>query len=114
MIKTPFGGAKWIVPQALSDIKPINIFHREQEKTEIILPKELQNLHILYKKRFSLDAVSSDALIRITADDYYKLYINGKFAGMGPAQGYFFDYHFNEYDISEYFTAGENEITVDV
>ncbi len=114
MIKTPFGGAKWIVPQALSDVKPINIFHREQEKTEIVLPEELKNLHLLYKKQFSLDIVPNDAVIRITADDYYKLSINGKFVGMGPAQGYFFDYHFNEYDISDYLTAGENEITVDV
>ncbi len=114
MMKTPFGQGKWIVPRSLSDIRPIRIFHREQEKTEIILPDELKNLHMLYKKRFSLDTVPSDAVIRITADDYYKLSINGTFVGMDPAQGYFFDYHFNEYDLSAYLAEGENEITVDV
>lgn len=38
----------------------------------------------------------------MTADDYYKLYINGRFAGQIPAPEYYFNYYWNEIDILEF------------
>ena len=77
-----------------------------------IAPRELwDNLHVIFTKRFSLDEFES-AKIRISADDYYKLLINGKFVGQGPAPSYFFAQNFNEYDITNYLTSGENKIDV--
>ncbi len=52
------------------------------------------------------------AIIRITADDYYKLYINGAFVAMEPAPSYHFNYNYNEIDVSAYLSEGENLIAV--
>jgi len=38
--------AKWIVPKEYKDIKTVNVFHKEQDKTETLLPDNLKNLHI--------------------------------------------------------------------
>ena len=48
--------------------------------------KALQNRHILFRKAFELDGDVKTATIRITADDYYRLYVNGTFAGMGRSE----------------------------
>ena len=81
-------------------------------KGKWIAPKELHsNLHAKFKKCFSLDDFES-AEIRISADDYYKLYINKKYVGQGPAPSYFFAQNFNVYDIKNCLKSGENEIEV--
>ena len=51
-------------------------------------------------------------MIFITADDCYKLYINGSFVAQGPAPSYHFQYNYNEVDLTPYLTAGENVIAV--
>ena len=77
-----------------------------------IAPYELwNNLHIKFFRRFSLDEFKS-AKIRISADDYYKLYINGNYVGQGPAPSYFFAQNYNEYDVSRFLKKGENIIEV--
>ena len=50
--------------------------------------------------------------IYITADDCYKLYVNGKFVTLGPAAGFYFHYYYNEIDITDYIRAGENTVAV--
>lgn len=72
-----------------------------------------QNFYIKVKKIFTLGTFKS-AGIRITADDYYKLYINGEFVGQGPAPAYYFAYNWNEFDITHLLKSGENEISVTV
>lgn len=72
---------------------------------------KIQNFYMKVKKSFFLNEIS-DARIRITADDYYKLYINGKYVGQGPAPGYDFAYNYNLYDISDFIKKGENVIEV--
>ncbi|MCL2068908.1 MAG: family 78 glycoside hydrolase catalytic domain, partial [Oscillospiraceae bacterium] len=47
-------------------------------------------------------------------DDYYKLYINGRFVCQGPAPAYHFHYNVNEYDISGFLREAENVIAVHV
>ena len=48
----------------------------------------------------------------ITADDYYKLYINGKFVQQGPAPSYHSRYNYNVIDITSYLFEGENTIAI--
>jgi len=108
--------AKWIMDEDFQDLKPINVFHKQLD--EITLPEHpigLRNRHMLVRKTFKYDRDFKNAYIDITADDYYKLYINGVFVGQGPAPSYHFHYNYNRYDISDYLNnGGENVIAVHV
>lgn len=106
-----FVKASWICPERFSGLLPIDVLAKEQEKKSVELPTELQNLHFYFKKNINIGNPNGVKL-RITADDYYKLYVNGNFVGQGPAQGYHFNYYWNEYDISSFLREGENEIFV--
>lgn len=109
-----FKEAKWILPPAFAGMAPIQVLHKQNTKVEIPQPEALQNLHFLFKGRFEKPAADTPVLLRITADDYYKVSLNGVPVGMGPAQGYHFDYYWNEYDITYLLREGENELTADV
>lgn len=101
---------KWITDGSFAKREPRNVFHRQLEKID--LPKDtLENSHILFRKRFNLSRFS-DAKIYITADDYYKLYINGRFVSQGPAPAYHLNYNYNTLDITEYLCEGENTVAV--
>lgn len=50
--------------------------------------------------------------IRISADSRYKLYINGKFIEFGPSKGNSKIWYYDEIDVKDYLTIGNNEIRV--
>ncbi|MBE7045175.1 MAG: alpha-L-rhamnosidase [Ruminococcaceae bacterium] len=101
---------RWITISKMADTKPVNVFHRQLAVAEEkgCLP---ENQHILFRKKFFVDSLEKATLF-ITADDYYKLYINGQFVTQGPAPGYAFHYYYNEIDVTPYLTQGENVIAV--
>ena len=101
---------RWITTDEFATIRPLNVFHRQMESIELD-PKLPVDSHVLFRKRFELKS-TENTYIRISVDDYYKLYINGRFVCMGPAPGYNFHYYYNKVDISEYVCAGENVIAV--
>lgn len=101
---------KWITSDEFCGIKGVNVFHRQLEKTDI-KPIAPQNSHILFRKKFNAKK-NEKTYIYISADDYYKLYINGRFVCQGPAAGYPFHYYYNKVDISEFIEDGENTIAV--
>lgn len=102
---------KWISDAALSGLSPRNVFHRQLDAVELDCT-ENRNQHILFRRSFTLGKTPSKSEIYITADDYYKLYINGKFVSQGPAPSYHFQYNYNKIDVTEYLTKGENLIAV--
>ena len=107
--------AKWIMDPDFYGLAPINVFHKQMEEVQLPPHKEeLKNRHMLVRKEFYIDIDFKDAYIDITADDYYKLYINGKFVGQGPAPGYYFHYNYNRYNITSYLKKGKNLIAVHV
>ena len=107
--------AEWIMDPKFHGLSPINIFHKESEETDLPEHREgLKNYHMLIRKKFDISKTSEKAIINITADDYYKLYINGEFLGQGPAPSYYFNYYYNSYDVTEFLKAGENVIAVHV
>ena len=86
------------------DLEPIDVFHKEiingsraysrndeDNYWRKAHPDFLRNKHILYRKKTTLNKFKN-ATLKITADDYYKLWINGKFVCQGPAPGYPFHY----------------------
>ena len=92
--------------------EPLNVFHREAEPWENHHDASLENRHILFRRTFTLESVPEKAILYLTADDYYKLYINGTFVTQGPAPGYPFHYYYNEIDITSYLHKGDNLIAV--
>ena len=103
---------KFICHPLFEELKPINVFHKELQPTKNYLhPKELLNKHVLFRRRFSLDKIKK-ATLKISADDYYKLYINGVFVTQGPAPSYPSSYFYNELDVTSYLKEGENIVAV--
>lgn len=103
--------AKWITNRDFYNLEHINVFHKERDKIEVNYAEEYKNKHILFRKKILIKDFK-DAVVRISADDYYKLYINGVFVTQGPAPGYNFNYYYNEINVSEYLKQGENTIAV--
>lgn len=101
---------KWITHKDFASLSPINVFHRYLEKPNFV-KSDIQNKHILFRKKFTLTNTESTK-IYISADDYYKLYINGVFIGCGPKSSYIHNYCYNEYDISDFVKKGENTLAV--
>ncbi len=123
MIKE-FSPAWYTIPQ-FTDTKPLCMYHKEQENVQIE-NNGLQNLHVLARTDFMIEEqkdnnqTDSDFsagdfrktnrryILRISADDYYKLYVNGHYVAEGPAPAYIEHYFYNEIDITEYLTEGKN------
>jgi hypothetical protein len=104
--------SKWITTQTFADLTPINVYHKERAYPE--LPKsEYTNVHTHFRKRLTYSG-NGVVTMRISADDYYKLYINGHFVAQGPAPSYIENYRYNELDITPYLQQGENMIAVHV
>ena len=103
---------KWITCRKFASLRKQNVFHRQLDHAaHPVFDEDLVNTHVLFRRKFFLDN-TENCVIRITADDYYKLYINGKFVTSGPAAGYDFRYFYNEIDLSNWVVAGENTIAV--
>lgn len=89
-------------------VVPQNPFHKQfGEHAPMVQDPALQNRHILYRRKAVLPAFER-AVLRVSADDYYKLYIGGRFVTMGPAPAYPQNYFYNEIDVTEYLAEGEN------
>ncbi len=71
----------WITTPEFFNQPIIDVFHKQYQPKEIP-PSAFENYHIAFRGKFS--AKSGDTYsIRISADDLYKLYINGSFVGQG-------------------------------
>lgn len=102
---------KWITDSEFCDLKPRNVFYRQLDKTELPCD-EHRNRHIIFRRQFICGSRTGNALLYISADDYYKLYINGEFVAQGPSPSYHFRYNYNVIDVSAYLKKGRNTIAV--
>ena len=89
--------------------QPLEVERRTSELRKKNKPYE--NKHVLFRKRFKCKSCKK-AVVVISADDYYKLYLNGEFVTQGPAPGYPFHYYLNEIDVTNFLCPGENIIAV--
>ena len=101
----------WISSTELFDREPRNVFHRQLDKVSLS-EDEKKNKHILFRKKFHIERTCQNAVMYITADDYYKLYINGIFVTQGPAPAYHNNYRYNVIDITPYLFISENTIAI--
>ncbi|MBR4863225.1 MAG: family 78 glycoside hydrolase catalytic domain [Oscillospiraceae bacterium] len=85
------------------------MYHKEHAPAQYTLSDtDPHNVHVLFRRSFLLAKQPGRYILRISADDYGKYYINGKFIGQGPTPDYLENYQYNEFDITPYLTEGEN------
>lgn len=104
---------KWLTAAEFVNAEPLNVFHREGETETPAHAEEFQNYHMYARRAFRLGRRAERAELIITADDYYKLYINGVYVAQGPAPGYPNRYYVNRIDVLKYLRSGENVIAVE-
>ncbi len=84
---TGYWSAKWIVPPD-ADPKAYGIYH--------------------FRKSFEISHLPSNFFIHISADQRYRLFINGKTIGLGPARSDPQHWMYDTYDLAPYLVAGKN------
>ena len=102
---------KWITSSEFYNLPKRNVFHRQFGEKRLNAT-EMRNVHVLFRKTFTINSDFNTAKIYISADDYYKLYINGNYVSEGPAPSYHFRYNYNVIDLSKHLKKGENVIAV--
>ncbi len=64
----------------------------------------------LFRKTFMLREVPSSFRIHVSADNRYKLFVNGRLVSLGPARGDVLHWRFESVDISGYLSPGKNVV----
>ena len=100
----------WYTILEFADAKPRCMYHKEQDEITYDY-QEIKNLHVLARADFVIEKIENYYL-QISADDYYKLYINGQYITCGPAPAYPENYYYNQIAISDYLVEGKNVIAV--
>ena len=68
----------------------------------------------LFRKSIELAAVPGEFIINVSADNRYKLYVNGEYVCNGPAKGDVDNWNFDTIDIAARLHAGSNVISAEV
>ncbi len=103
--------ASWLQNPRFADL-PYRQLIKERRHRECRTDE--QNVHTLYRRAFRLACGVSRAVLHLTADDTYRLFVNGELVGVGPAPSYLYNYRYNTYDITDLLRPGENCIAVQV
>ncbi|HLG89580.1 MAG TPA: hypothetical protein VKZ79_20560 [Alphaproteobacteria bacterium] len=63
-----------------------------------------------FRRDFDLASVPAHALVKVSADNRFVLYVNGSRVGAGPARGDPTHWRYETYDLSPYLRAGHNHL----
>jgi alpha-L-rhamnosidase len=63
-----------------------------------------------FRKKINLNSKPSTFIVHVTADNRYRLFVNGKAVCYGPARGDLYNWYFETVDIAPFLSAGENII----
>ena len=75
---------------------------------------DIVNIFAQFRHSFWIDSVPEKATLYITADQCYRLYINGEYVNSGPARGYQKSWPYDEIDVAKYLRPDKNVIAVRV
>ena len=70
-----------------------------------------QNFYLYCRKSFTLEGNPSDATVDVAADSRYKLFVNGKFVGRGPARSDQRWQYYDTYDLAPFLQHGDNVLS---
>ncbi len=63
-----------------------------------------------FRKTFSLNDQPTKFIVHVSADNRYRLFVNGKAVCSGPARGDLYNWYFETVDIAKYLQKGNNTI----
>jgi alpha-L-rhamnosidase len=63
-----------------------------------------------FRKIIDLPDPSTSFSIHVSADNRYKLYVNGALVSLGPARGDFYSWNYETVDLAPYLVAGKNTV----
>ncbi len=69
---------------------------------------------ILFRKDFELAGKPSKFIIHLSADNHYRLFVNGKYITRGPARGDLSHWFYETVDIAGYLENGKNVLAAEV
>lgn len=64
-----------------------------------------------FRKSIDLAAKPTTFIVKISADNRYKLFVNGTLVSVGPARGDTYYWNYENIDLAPYLTVGKNSIT---
>ncbi len=102
---------RWCTTDDFLNLEPIDVFGKEQDTKAN--ETQLQNYHCLCRSEYFYNG-KEKSILKITADDYYKLYINGNYVVEGPAPSYNTARFYNEIDITPFLHNGKNIIATHI
>lgn len=107
---------RWICSPEFAKALPRQMLHKQLDPAFHLEEhrEDLKNHHTLFRKKIWIQPGTRRVFLDISADDYYKLYINGAFVTQGPANSYPFCYYYNHVDITGAVRPGENMLCVHV
>lgn len=68
----------------------------------------------IFRRTFQLDSIKKTFLVHVSADNRYRLFVNGKPVAFGPSIGDIDHYRYETLDISSHLKAGRNIIAAEV
>lgn len=94
----------------------VNLFQSEWHANWITVPNYPGTAYGVFhfRKSINLTATPDSFIIHVSADNRYKLYVNGTLVSLGPARGDIYYWNYETVDIAPYLTTGNNVIAATV
>ena len=64
-----------------------------------------------FRKNVELKAKPASFIIHLSADNRYKLFVNGRLVSLGPARGDLYHWNYETVDLAPYLTSGKNIVS---
>jgi len=73
-----------------------------------------EGAQVLFRKSFELASKPQKFVVHLSADNHYRLFVNGQYLFRGPARGDISHWFFETVDLAQYLKAGKNVLAVEV
>ncbi|MHA1681960.1 MAG: alpha-L-rhamnosidase-related protein [Promethearchaeota archaeon] len=101
---------QWIWARDAISKRKIQVHRRSGHKQDVV--EEEKNVYCLVRHVFEKPGDLERAVINITADSRYKLFVNGKYVGRGINRCEAYYWYYNTFDITSYLQEGRNVIAI--
>lgn len=96
-------------PKLLNATWPAHWVHMNESQAS---PKEYGVYH--FRKSIDLKSRPGNYVVHVSADNRYRIYINGHWIGEGPARGDLTHWSFGTYDLAPFLKVGKNVLAAEV